>query len=361
MKDHKKGIETLAAAFTEHMAVAIHLASDHPIQTHGRGTWCMNIMMLQDTDFMNKLRELWTAWRARQKHYPTVVLWWERCVKRSLRITNMRYGVERKKDTNALENFYYESIYNIICAPMQHEVKAIHLRHLKAKITRLHHCENRKIPRFTDDGDCMKDEEPTLFQYIKAKKKNNALNIIQIKDIENQIQTAPMKILHAFAEYYRRKFETIPVQNESIQAMITAIPNTTSSDSHCTIDAPITINELKQSIRNGKLHKAPGVDGIGHDFYVKSWDMCKEDMLQILNVMFLEGKITEAQKRGLIVCIPKTSTPTCIDDYRPLTLLNADTKLLTRILAPRIKPFLQDIIHKGQHCGITNSTVYDEL
>jgi endonuclease/exonuclease/phosphatase family metal-dependent hydrolase len=64
MKEHKKGIEILAAAFTDHMAVTIHLASNHPLQTHGRGIWCMNLMMLKDTDFMNKVRELWTASRA---------------------------------------------------------------------------------------------------------------------------------------------------------------------------------------------------------------------------------------------------------------------------------------------------------
>jgi hypothetical protein len=273
----------------------------------------------------------------------------------------MRYGSKRKKDTKTLENFYYETIYNVIGAPMQHEAKAIHLRHLKAKITRLHHYENKKRLRFTDEGDCLQDEEPILFQYIKARKKNKALNITQIKDSGNQIQTDPRKIIQAFAELYHKKFKTIPVQNESTQAMTKAIPNTISTNSHETQDAPITMDELQHSIRKGKLHKSPGADGIGHDFYVKTWDMCKKDLLQLLNTMFLEGKTTEAHKKEIIVCIPKKNTPTSIDDYRPLTLLNADTKLLTRILSERIKPHLQDIIHKGQYCGITNSTVYDEL
>jgi hypothetical protein len=298
MRDHKKGIEIHAAAFTDHMAVTIHLASNCPLQTHGRELWCMNLTMLQDTEYMKRVRELWTVWRTKQKYYPTITLWWERCVKRNLRMTNMRYGSEKKKDTNALENFYYEAIYNIISAPMQHETKAIHLRHLKAKITRLHHYEGKKRLKYTDDGDHMEDEEPTLFQYIKVRKKNKALNITQIKDMGNQIQTDPREILQAFTDSYQKRFETIPVRNEDIQKMKMEIPDNITRNSQDTQDAPITMGELKHSIRKGKLHKSPGADGIGHDFYVKTWDMVKEDLLQLINAMFLEGKTTEAKRKG---------------------------------------------------------------
>jgi hypothetical protein len=127
------------------------------------------------------------------------------------------------------------------------------------------------------------------------------------------------------------------------------------------MDAPISIDELKHAIRRGKLHKAPGCDGIGHDLYAKTWDMCKDDILQILNAMYIDGRISDAQKRGLLVCKPKTSNPTRTDEYHPLTLLNADFKLLTRILATRIRPWLNDIMHPSQHCGIGETTVYDEL
>jgi hypothetical protein len=222
----------------------------------------------------------------------------------------MRYSAENKKDTTALENFYYASIYDIICAPLPPEAKSTHLRHLKAKITRLHHYERKKILRNNAEGDVMEGEEPTLFHYMKAKKKNDARTVLHIQDADNKIQTAPLKILHVFTEYFSKKIDTIPVQMDSIQQMINAIPNTIPPESHIEMDAPFTINDLKQTIRKGKLHKAPGCGGIGHDVYAKTWDICKDDMLQTLNTMYIEVKITETQKRGLIVYITKKKSNT---------------------------------------------------
>jgi hypothetical protein len=97
MLHHKKGMEIHAAAFADHMAVTIHLASNLPLKAHGRGLWCMNMTMLQDNEYMGRVRELWAAWHSKQKYYPSIVLWWERCIKRNLRLTNMRYGSEKKK------------------------------------------------------------------------------------------------------------------------------------------------------------------------------------------------------------------------------------------------------------------------
>jgi hypothetical protein len=84
-------------------------------------------------------------------------------------------------------------------------------------------------------------------------------------------------------------------------------------------------------------------------------------MLQVLNAMYIGGQITETQKTEILVCIPKTPHPNSPADYCPLTLLIADYKILTHILASRIKPWLPNVLHPGQHCGVSGATVYDAL
>ena len=39
---------------------------------------------------------------------------------------------------------------------------------------------------------------------------------------------------------------------------------------------------------------------------------------------------------GLITLIPKTGSPTTVNDYRPITLLNCCLKLITKLLANRM-------------------------
>ena len=60
-------------------------------------------------------------------------------------------------------------------------------------------------------------------------------------------------------------------------------------------------------------------------------------MLEIMNQMFMDEKLMDSQKHGTIVCLKKTSAYPA-RNCRPLTLLDADFKFLTRIIANRIRP-----------------------
>ena len=67
------------------------------------------------------------------------------------------------------------------------------------------------------------------------------------------------------------------------------------------------------------------------------------------------------QVKGHVVCIPKKPHPVRIEDYRPLTLLNAEYKILARIIANRLKPILQELIHPHRHCGIQGTSVFEAV
>jgi hypothetical protein len=77
--------------------------------------------------------------------------------------------------------------------------------------------------------------------------------------------------------------------------------------------------------------------------------------------MFVPGNLTEQQKHGVIVSIPKTTRPSQPSDYRPITLLNTDYKILTRIVANRIRPTLENLLHPSQFCGRPGNTIFEAL
>jgi len=53
--------------------------------------------------------------------------------------------------------------------------------------------------------------------------------------------------------------------------------------------------------------------------------------------MFTEGKITDRQKHGMIVCLSKKAHLIIPEEYSPITLMNADYKLMTWIIANRLR------------------------
>jgi len=107
-----------------------------------------------------------------------------------------------------------------------------------------------------------------------------------------------------------------------------------------TLTEHIAADELWKAISQGKPHKAPGPDGIGLEFYRSEWDVIKTELVKIMNCMFLNDPIIAQQVKGHVVCMPKKPQPVRIEDYRPLTLLNAEYKILARIIANRLKPIV---------------------
>jgi hypothetical protein len=73
----KTGVETVAAAFTSHLTVILHLSLDTPIERRGRGFWKMNITLLNDTVLIDTLGQQWAQWLNQRNHYPDRTTWWE--------------------------------------------------------------------------------------------------------------------------------------------------------------------------------------------------------------------------------------------------------------------------------------------
>jgi hypothetical protein len=112
--------------------------------------------------------------------------------------------------------------------------------------------------------------------------------------------------------------------------------NTLSVAANAALEERLKMEELLEAVRKGKAHTSPGQNGICHEFYRMTWDIIKQGILDVMNNMYTNGSMTETQKSCTLVCLPKKNDPGGQEDYRPLTLLNADYKILTRVIANRM-------------------------
>ena len=101
----------MPAAFTDHCAVIIRLPLETQSTRHGPGYWKMNTLLMRETDFLHRLRAEWEQWKTHEKYHPNPVLWWERYVKRRIKITFQSEGSERRRDHVDMEHFYYLLTY----------------------------------------------------------------------------------------------------------------------------------------------------------------------------------------------------------------------------------------------------------
>ena len=98
-----------------------------------------------------------------------------------------------------------------------------------------------------------------------------------------------------------------------------------------------------------KGNKSPGNDGFTVEFYCTFWPVLGENIVEALNEAYDKGNLSTSQKQGVITLIEKEGKDSRYpQNYRPITLLNVDYKILSKVLAKRIKEVLCEIIHYDQ-------------
>ena len=94
------------------------------------------------------------------------------------------------------------------------------------------------------------------------------------------------------------------------------------------------------------------------DFYIENWTLMSDIILDLYSTSLEIGHIGDSQRKGLITLIPKSdSNRLHINNYRPISLLCADYKILAKILSERIKGVLHKVINNKQFCSVPGRTI----
>ena len=96
-------------------------------------------------------------------------------------------------------------------------------------------------------------------------------------------------------------------------------------------------------------NKTPGNDGIPIEFYRKFWHLISEPFTKCGNECFEKGKMSRSQKQAVITLIEKKGKDrSFLENWRPISLINMDAKIMSKVIATRLKNVLQQIIHHNQ-------------
>ena len=147
------------------------------------------------------------------------------------------------------------------------------------------------------------------------------------------LQKYKKKIREYYGQLYADKCDNLEEMDNFLETYSPLELNQEETDQ---LNRLITRNEIECVIKTLPINKCPGPDGFTSEFYQKYKELIPI-LLKLFPKVEEEGRLPKTFCEATIPLIPKPDKDTTKkENYRPISLMNIDAKILNKLLANRI-------------------------
>jgi hypothetical protein len=197
----------------------------------------------------------------------------------------------------------------------------------------------------------------TAFFQAKSRERAKANKISALFREDGSMVTKQEDLELCAVDFYRHLFSAQEMLEP--EAILQHVPCKVSDAMNESLTRPYTAEEVKKAIFMMGPNKALGPDGLTAGFYQEHWDLVGPSVIAVV-LNFLNGGImVEDINKTTIVLIPKIKNPQTMEQFEPISLCNVIHK--TKVLANRIRGFLDDIISEEQSAFVLGRLITDNV
>ena len=336
---------------SDHSIVSLQFNDGQPQK--GPGFWKLNCHFLHnDADFVQLIKSKISEFKdihQNTESNPNVI--WD-ALKCTITGVCMEYGARKKKERKAEKAKLMEEIEKAkieLNESSSADSSTTHLDNLESELNKILDLETKGLmirsrKRWMEHGEKSSNYFCNLEKRSGAKKNIYRLN----NDDGSSISGDVMSEIHSF--FQALYSSQINVSNDNIVHYLDAIDIPKLGDESKTfLDHPLSKSELYNTIVSMNHNKTPGFDGLPVEFYVVFWADISDMLVNSYNYSLDNGQMSLSQRNGIITLLPKKDKDLLlIKNYRPISLLTVDYKIIAKTLANRLKRFLSGLIDPDQ-------------
>ena len=349
---------------TDHSLLELNLDAQEE-NPRGRGFWKFPENLLHDTEYVSKCKNLINE-KIREHQTENLGLKWD-LIKMEVRNFTIPYCSHKKKEKIKKEkelNERYNELFQIISSNQDLSVETLNeYNAVKGDLEALEKEQVRGII-VRSKVQCVEEGEKCTSYFLRQEKSNyENKHITKLIDTKTKcVVEKPEEILSLEREYYKDlytdKSDTVTSsQSEELIFHGLEIPQISEEDKQ-KCENELTEAEILKSIKAMKSGKSPGTCGLTSEWYKFFWIDIKNILLDSINYNLRTGRLSIEQRRGILTLIPKKDKDRLfLKNWRPLTLLNTDYKIIAKALANRLTKVLPFIIEDDQTGYISGRSI----
>ena len=205
----------------------------------------------------------------------------------------------------------------------------------------------RPRARWVEEGEC------SSAYFFRLERKCGADRWISaIKLDDGTIVSFPVELCASFAAFYSSLFSASPTDPGVHDSLLSNVSSSLPPAMAALCEGHLSVAECLTALQGMATHKAPGLDGLPMEFYVKFWPILGSDLVNVLNSCFDSGCLSLSQRRGVISLSFKRGDRLDPKNWRPISLLNVNLKLAAPVIAGWLLKVIHLVVEKDHTCGV---------
>lgn len=343
--------EILPCPFSDHCAVLSSVLVTDVIPP-GPGLWKLNTSVLHDDDYVQLISNAWVQWRSSMLRFPSLAKWWEEgkslikglticycCSKSAARSRNRDLLVRLIDHLKAKVD-----AGSVSCLGPYHSALS-ELANLDSQTPR--GVQVRSRVKWVEEG-----ETSSAYFFRLEKKRSTDRWISALREDDGTIVSSPMDLCCVLSNFYSCLFSAVPTDLSVRSTLLDNLTSSLDGDQAALCEGLLSVSECYTALKGMARSKAPNSDGLPMEFYLKFWHVLGADLVAVLNSCFVSGSLSLSQHRGVISLSFKKGDRLDPRNWRPITLLNVDYKIASRVIAGRLLKVIHLVVDKDQTCGV---------
>ncbi|CAM2097126.1 unnamed protein product [Caretta caretta] len=348
------------APFSDHhlATITVPLRAERP----GPAYWHFNNSLLEDESFVTSFREFWLAWREQRRAFPSARRWWDLGkVRAKLFCRDYTWGTSRRRNA-AIEQLKREVLQMErrlaanpedpslcgACREKREELQALEDHRARGAFVQ----SRIRLLREMDRG--------SRFFYALEKTRGAKKHITCLLAEDGTPLTDPEEMCGWARDFYTSLFSPDPTNPGACRLLWEELPTVSVGDRD-RLELPLTLAKFSEALRHMPTNKSPGMDGLTVEFYHAFWDILGPDLVTVWAESLQSGVLSLSCRRAVLALLPKKGDLRDLRNWRPISLLSTDYKIVAKAISLRLGSMMADVIHPDQTYTVPGRSIFDNL